>query len=104
VNTKGTHHGTVPGVQKAASARGGPQDSGDGGKKIKILRKELSFRLKGTEKGAAHRCRRPGTLRVHMALMVKARNAASGRDLGGVIAEMVVIAERVKKFFSYVRS
>ena len=104
MNTKGTHHGTVPGVQKAASARGGPQDSGDGGKKNKIpkqrveLSKGLSFRLKGTEKGAAHRCRRPGTLRVHMALIVKARNAASGRDLGGVIAE------RVKKIFSYVRS
>jgi hypothetical protein len=28
----------------------------------------------------------------------EARNAASGRDLGGVIAE------RVKNFFSYVRS
>jgi hypothetical protein len=90
------HHGTVPEARNAASGRDLGGVIAEMVKK-KILRKELSFRLKGTQEGAAHRCRRPGTLRVHMALIVKARNAASGRDLGGVIAEMVVIAERVKK-------
>jgi len=70
-------------------------------KKIKFLSKGLSFRLKGTEKGAAHRCRRPGTLRVHMALIVKARNAASGRDLGGVIAERVKKKKILRKELSF---